>query len=237
MSSSNLVAFILGAGTNIGASVAATLRENGYRVALGSRNPKPDTDNHDQSYFHVKVDVQRPESITSAFESVVNKLGPVNVVIYNAASFIAPPVANDPLSLSAEAVYDSASIGLGAFTAAKEALASFRNEVHRNHPKAFIATGNLLPFDIYASPAYFTLGLQKAVETRLIATSAKAYESEGIRFYFATLVSKEGGHTGMPVFNQSGPTHARVYWDLINGAQSNWDHRFTIDGDKYPHDA
>ena len=44
MSSTNLVAFILGAGTHIGSVVTAQLREKGYRVALGSRNPKPTSD-------------------------------------------------------------------------------------------------------------------------------------------------------------------------------------------------
>jgi len=39
--STKLVAFILGAGTHIGSAVASQLREKGYRVALGSRNPKP----------------------------------------------------------------------------------------------------------------------------------------------------------------------------------------------------
>ena len=81
MSSTKLVAFILGAGTNIGSAVAAQLREKGYRVALGSRNPKPTTD--DETYFNVKVDVQKRESIEEAFDTVVQKLGPINVVIYN----------------------------------------------------------------------------------------------------------------------------------------------------------
>jgi NAD(P)-dependent dehydrogenase (short-subunit alcohol dehydrogenase family) len=90
MSSTKLVAFILGAGTNIGSAVAAQLREKGYRVALGSRNPKPTTDD---TYFNVKVDVQKRESIEEAFDTVVQKLGPINVVIYNGMSLF-------PLSLS-----------------------------------------------------------------------------------------------------------------------------------------
>jgi len=86
-----LVAFILGAGTNIGSAIAAQLREKGYRVALGSRNPKPTKD--DDTYFNVKVDVQKRESIEKAFDTVVQKLGPINVVIYNGMSLF-------PFSLS-----------------------------------------------------------------------------------------------------------------------------------------
>jgi len=86
MSSTKLVAFILGAGTHIGSAVAAQLREKGYRVALGSRNPKSTSDN--DAYFNVKVDVQKRESIEHAFDTVVQKLGPVNVVIYNGMSLL-----------------------------------------------------------------------------------------------------------------------------------------------------
>jgi NAD(P)-dependent dehydrogenase (short-subunit alcohol dehydrogenase family) len=66
MSSTNLVALILGAGsTHIGSAVATQLREKGYRVALGSRNPKPTSE--DEAYFNVKVNVQKRESIEEAF--------------------------------------------------------------------------------------------------------------------------------------------------------------------------
>ena len=61
MSSTKFVAFIRGAGTHIGPAAAAQPRENGYRVALGSRNPKPTSD--DDTYFTVKVDVKCWESI------------------------------------------------------------------------------------------------------------------------------------------------------------------------------
>ena len=78
MSHNNLVAFIIGAGPNIGAAVAAKLKENGYKVALGSRNPKAE-----EGYFPVKLDVQEKESVLAAFSTVKNTLGPVNVVIFN----------------------------------------------------------------------------------------------------------------------------------------------------------
>ena len=61
MSSTKFVAFIRGAGTHIGSAAAAQLRENGYRVALGSRNPKPTSDG--DTYFAIKVDVKYRESI------------------------------------------------------------------------------------------------------------------------------------------------------------------------------
>jgi len=104
-------------------------------------------------------------------------------------------------------------------------------------------TGNALPFSQYSPPVYHTLGLQKALQTRFIATAAKTYESENFqyvastwiipqmltltRFYFATLVSKEGSIPGPAVFASSAATHAQVYWDLINNVkQEDWDHRY-----------
>lgn len=81
MSSTKLVAFILGAGAHIGFAVAAQFREKGYRITLGSRNSKPTSE--DDAYLNVKVDVQNWESIEAAFEIVIQKLGPINVVIYN----------------------------------------------------------------------------------------------------------------------------------------------------------
>jgi len=54
------------------------MKENGYKVALGSRDPKAE-----EGYFSVKLDVQEKESVLSAF----NTLGPVNVVIFNGRIF------------------------------------------------------------------------------------------------------------------------------------------------------
>jgi len=226
---SRLVAFVLGAGSNVGTSVAAKLKENGYLVALGSRNPQPNSG--DPAYLNVQVDIAKRESIESAFDTVVEKLGPVNVVIYNAASLHFPEKEGDILSLPTSSYEESASLGIGAFTAAQKALASFRNDVHRDHPKSFIATGNLLPFNQYSPPKWFTLGIQKVLEARFIATASKAYETENFQFYYATLVLEAGGVPDLSVFKTSGPTHAKVYWELINNKkQAGWDHRFTIDG-------
>ena len=80
MSFKNLVAFIIGGGANVGAGVAATLKENGYKVAIGSRNP---TATADGGYFPVQVDATKRESIVSAFDTITKALGPINVVIFN----------------------------------------------------------------------------------------------------------------------------------------------------------
>ncbi|KJA22150.1 hypothetical protein HYPSUDRAFT_41299 [Hypholoma sublateritium FD-334 SS-4] len=230
---STLVAFIIGAGSHIGAAVAAKLHELGYKVALGSRHAAESETK--QEYFHVQVDASRRESIEAAFGTVTKALGPVNVVVYNAASVNIPPSPTHILSLSSEAYYESAALGLGVFTAAKQAVENFKNDIHRDHPKAFIATGNILPFTQFSPSPYHTLGVQKALATRLIATAAQSYKEDDIKFYFATLVSHKGGIPEPGEFEKSAQTHAEVYWDLINKEASNWDHRFTLDGKPYLH--
>ncbi len=75
------MAFIIGAGANVGIGVADTLKENGYKVAIGNRNAKLKAT--DDDYFPVQVDAANKESIFSAFDTVTKALGPVNVVIFN----------------------------------------------------------------------------------------------------------------------------------------------------------
>ncbi|KAH9479727.1 Diacetyl reductase [(S)-acetoin forming] [Psilocybe cubensis] len=231
---SKLVAFILGAGTHVGAAVAAKLHKNGYQVALGSRNPKQE--GSDGTYFNVKLDVQSRESIESAFDTVVKNLGPVNVVVYNAASRVGPTDPNEFLSVPIEAYQDAASIGVGGFIAAHKALASFRSEVHKENPKVFIVTGNLLPFEQYNPPGFFTLGAQKALLSRFVATASQSYQNENIQFYYATQSSETGTHPGPENFAKGAQAHADVYWKLINNKkQGDWNHQFTLDGKAYPH--
>src|SRR5688572_21039644 len=65
------VAFIIGAGSHIGAALASKLYTQGYRVALGSRRavtrPAP-------PYFSVQVDASQAESLTAAFATVIEQL-------------------------------------------------------------------------------------------------------------------------------------------------------------------
>lgn len=87
-----------------------------------------------------------------------------------------------------------------------------------------------MPFDWFLdSPQYYTLGIQKDLEARLVATSATSYEAEGIKFYYAQLVGKDGNPpTYKDEFLKSGKAHADAYWDLINGERKHWDYRLVI---------
>ncbi|KAJ7579756.1 hypothetical protein C8J56DRAFT_1016244 [Mycena floridula] len=229
---SQLIALILGAGSNVGKSVAATLKSHGYRVALGSRNPDFEGVKAD-GYFAVRVDVSNTDSIIEAFTTVNKDLGPPNVVIYNAATHTSPPDAADPLSLSLEKYQESVDFITGAYVAAQQALKGFRAEVHKKSPKVFINTGNLLPFIEPERAIFVGLGSAKSTQAYLVNLLSKAYAKEGIRFHFAHLIS-EDGTIPFADFPTSGPAHGEAYWRLISSENpENWDYRFTKDGKKY----
>ncbi|KAF7345082.1 hypothetical protein MVEN_01671700 [Mycena venus] len=231
---SHLIAFIIGAGKNIGEHTAAALKAKGYQVALGSRKPIIDQVKKD-GYFPVTVNAQSPESIKAAFAQVNKELGPPNVVIFNAAAFVAPPVPEDPLSLSVEDFKQQTDVGVGVYAAAQEALHGFRSETHKGALKTFIVTGNPLPWVPVNNVAWLGLNIEKVMKWRLIEILSRAYSKEGSRFYFASLVGETGGVVDpLSAFFTSGPQHAQVYLDLITRKdQADWEYRFTLDGKKW----
>ena len=82
------VAFILGAGGHIGLAVANKLKQEGYKVAVGSRKPL-----QKEGFVPIAVDVADTDSIAKAFAQVKEKLGAApNVVIFNGSSIhLRPP--------------------------------------------------------------------------------------------------------------------------------------------------
>lgn len=75
------VVLILGAGSNIGASVARAFALKGYKVAVTSRQPPQDHDNDD--YLRVQGDLSDPNSVQHTFATVRSVLGHPSVVVYN----------------------------------------------------------------------------------------------------------------------------------------------------------
>lgn len=75
------VVLIIGAGPNVGASVAAKFSENGYRVALAARSL---TDGLSaDGNLHIKADLSQPSGVPSIFLKVKKAFGIPNVVVYN----------------------------------------------------------------------------------------------------------------------------------------------------------
>ncbi|KAF8125657.1 hypothetical protein K438DRAFT_1648435 [Mycena galopus ATCC 62051] len=175
-----LIAFIIGAGRNIDEHTAAMLKAKGYKVALGSRSPAFDQVQKDD-YFPVAVDAESPESIQAVFAQVNKELGPPNVVIFNAASVILPPVPEDLLTLSIKFFKAQADVGLAVYAAAQTALKGFRSDIHKGALKTFIVTANPLPWMGAAAPALLGLNIQKVIEWRLMEIFATAHSNEQSR--------------------------------------------------------
>ncbi|KAJ7182256.1 hypothetical protein C8R43DRAFT_1143991 [Mycena crocata] len=234
MSQSPPVAFIIGAGANVGQHTAAALKAKGYQVAVGSRNPDVEKNKAD-GFFTVTVDAADIESIKAAFATVNTSLGTPSVFVFNAPVFAPPAVPDDPLSLSVEGMAAHTGMGVSVYAAAQQfiSLARAAGPGFASVPKTFIATGNPLPW----SPdlRFFGTNIQKIVQWRLLGLLAEAYRKENFRFYFATLVGSTGGILDhIPDFFTSGPQHAKVYMHLIEqGEQVEWDYRFTLEAKQW----
>ncbi|PVH75405.1 epimerase/hydratase [Cadophora sp. DSE1049] len=217
---------ILGAGPRAGWSVARKFKAEGYQVAVGSRNPdvKKATE---ENILTVTVDLTKTESVEDAFAHVKKSLGIPNVVVYNAATITFPEDFDDPFSISPQALMNDTKLNaFGAYVALREAVKGFK-ELSVGTPKAFIATGNVLPFKPH--PAGVTLGAGKAALVHLVDIAAKAYRKGNFRFYFASQVTSSGDTIAYP--DLSGGAHGLVYWELVNQTeQGAWDVRFLEDG-------
>lgn len=75
------IAFIIGAGKNIGASTAKVLQSKGYRVALAARSLKQADSTSDNLLLN--VDLSDPSTVSPAFDSVRKQWGEPSVVFYN----------------------------------------------------------------------------------------------------------------------------------------------------------
>jgi NAD(P)-dependent dehydrogenase (short-subunit alcohol dehydrogenase family) len=84
MPSASPVILILGAGSNIGQSVARAFASKGYKVALAARRLKETDNTSDQ--INITSDLSDPSAVVSAFEKVKASLGVPSVVVYNGES-------------------------------------------------------------------------------------------------------------------------------------------------------
>lgn len=77
----NPVVLILGAGPNIGQSVARTFASKGYKVALAARSVR-EADSTD-TQLNIPSDFSRPDDVVDAFSKVKEVFGIPSVVVYN----------------------------------------------------------------------------------------------------------------------------------------------------------
>jgi len=196
-------AFIIGAGGHLGLTIANKLKQEGYKVAVGSRKPL-----QKEGLVPITVDVSNTDSITDAFAEVKQKLGSApSVVVFNGSSIrlrphklahayppsfqftvaalAFPKVPGDLATVELSAVKTAADITVGLFASIQQAVAGFRSlPVDSSVPKTFIFTGNRVPFLPRAAPLsdLLSLVLQKVDGAYLTEIFHNAYEKEGFRY-------------------------------------------------------
>lgn len=176
--SSSKVLLILGAGGNIGTSVAKLFSQNGYKVALAARRLKDEV--NDDGQLHVQLDLAKPDTVDSAFEKVSKKFGPPNVVVYNAAAvhFVK---GDSPFDISvADFEQDDAVNVSSALAAAKQAVQGFE-KLPSSVAKSFIYTGNFLNNPDNAMPVMISAGMGKSAAAHMVAVAAKVYSPKGYK--------------------------------------------------------
>lgn len=81
MATTSPILLILGAGSNVGQTVAKTFAAKGYKVALAAR--KLNESDSTQDTLNIQSDFSDPSSVTTVFEKVKAKFGVPSVVVYN----------------------------------------------------------------------------------------------------------------------------------------------------------
>ncbi|KPM40398.1 hypothetical protein AK830_g6145 [Neonectria ditissima] len=196
MSSAPIV-LILGAGSNIGQSVAQAFAAKGYKTAL----------------LNIAGDLSDLETVVGAFSKVKAVLGNhPSVVVHNVAA-VTPNPPNDPLALSLADFTKSLAINTtSAFVAALPSSAS----------RTFIYTGNILNTTVMTP--LLDLGVGKAATSHIIQSAATAYADRGFKFYYADERKADGSSAGQAV---DGDAHAKLYVGLAEGeAQGPWQQTF-----------
>ncbi|KAI1775146.1 hypothetical protein F4818DRAFT_62928 [Hypoxylon cercidicola] len=180
----NRVVLILGSGPRVGASVAEKFASNGYKVAVASRSGTgAKTAN---GFLSLKADFSHPDSIPGLFDAVKTEFHTSpSVVIYNAASFTAPPDENSVLSVPAgDVVSDLAVNTVSPYVAAQQAVSGWET-LPKETKKTFIYTGNILNVSIIPVPMMLNGGIGKAASAFWVGLADILYSARGYRFFYA----------------------------------------------------
>ncbi|KAK9329325.1 hypothetical protein V1520DRAFT_174287 [Lipomyces starkeyi] len=211
------IAFILGAGPNIGQHVAKKFAANGYKVAVSSRSGVTTSDD----YLGVKADFTDPLTVARAFKQVRDTWGDPSVVVYNASALHLAPT-DDAFSIPVAAFQEDLNVNAASLYAAiQETVQGWKNL--KASSKTFIFTGNLLNV-AGAMPAMLTLGVGKAAAAHLIDGAVKSYGSEGYKFYYADERNPNGSPVGT---SPDAKAHSEIYFQLAEDPEQRpWDYTF-----------
>ncbi|KIV96925.1 hypothetical protein PV10_00738 [Exophiala mesophila] len=222
------ILLIIGAGPNIGASVAKSFASKGYRIALASRKT-PSFEIKDS--LHVTVDLANPSQVPSVFETVKQKWGASpSVVVYNAAVFF-PDQGEDVLSQFDFKKFETSNAinTTSVISALQQSVAGFKT-LPASASKTFIFTGNML--NSTPAPGFLLFGAGKATTAYFIRhlVQQKSYQGDGIKFYYTDQRQSNGAPMGTGV---EGDAAGIEYLKLAERQdQGPWDYTF-VKGEGY----
>ncbi|KAH7038340.1 putative short chain type dehydrogenase [Microdochium trichocladiopsis] len=221
MAAKSPVALILGAGPNIGTSVARGFASKGYKIALAARSV--DAAASTDSQLNIPSDFTKPADIVNAFQKVTQTFGPPSVVVYNAATAAFTP-ADDPFTLQVEDLNrDMAVNATSPYIAAQQAVKGFA-ELPESAARTFIYTGNIL--NTQSLPRFISPGMSKSAGAHMIATAADAYKDRGYKFYYVD----ERKPDGTAKYKVDGDAHAEHFFKLSEDkTQGPWLQTFVKD--------
>lgn len=232
MSSPKKIAFIIGGGPRIGLSVAHAFKAQGYISIIGRRIPDHDALKA-QGLYGCALDVTSPKSIAAAFRQIrenndaAGPSGIPSVVVYNAAALTMAGGNDDGtgvFGLAVESYRRDLNVNLvGAYAALHETVRGWRelgNDGNTEVKKAFIATGNVVPWK--PVPEAMTLGSGKAALAHLVETGmlSKECQENGWRFYFVSQVTRDGGP--VPYDQVDGDRHGSEYIRAVEQGGKDW---------------
>ncbi|KAF4950701.1 hypothetical protein FSARC_13105 [Fusarium sarcochroum] len=205
MATKSPIVLIIGAGSNIGQSVARKFASKGYKVALAARSVNETESTDDQ--LNIKSDFSKTDDVVNAFAKVKKVLGIPSVVVYNvSASHLTP--ADDPFALSFEDFSYDTNININsAFIAAQQAVSGFA-QLPESAARTFIYTGNVLNVTILLK--FISQGIGKSGAAHMIWAASAAYKDRGYKFYYAD----ERKADGSPKYRVDGDAHADLFWEL-----------------------
>ena len=174
---------VIGAGAGNGLAIASAFGKKGFHLVLASRSKDgrskliADLESEGVDANGIDVDCADPKAVSEA----VAKLGPVDVLVYNAAAFtMAPPSSLDPKQLIAD-------ITISAVSALAAAQAVIPDMKARGHGTILFTGGG---FALAPSVALASLGMGKAALRNLAFSLHEELRSYGIRVGTVTILGE-----------------------------------------------
>jgi NAD(P)-dependent dehydrogenase (short-subunit alcohol dehydrogenase family) len=179
--SNNRVALVTGANRGLGLETSRRLLGLGYRVALAGRDPErtrqalASLGAADDRALAVALDVRDPASIASARQAVEGRLGPVDVLVNNAAVLLHDD--DEVLAIPADAFRESFETNvLGAVEVSRALVPQMAERGWGRVVNVSSGAGQLSRMSTYA-PAY---SMSKAALNAFTRLLAETYRGRGV---------------------------------------------------------